>query len=121
MPPQVAFEAPPAALPVQHTILADKGIGLEIEPEDKEQQVQYEDILQQKDKSAQASALSPQMAKVIRWNVHTLYQQNTYRLLEKITEYAYILTRNENGKAVIYGIAIPGSTLKSLFKLMVSN
>ena len=31
MPPQVAFEAPPAALRVQPKVLADKGIGPEIE------------------------------------------------------------------------------------------
>ena len=60
MPPQIAFEAPPAALPVQPKVLADKGIGPE-----KEQEEQYEDVLEEKDKSAQAIALSPQMAKVI--------------------------------------------------------
>ena len=37
MSPQGAFEAPPAALPVQPKILADKGIGPEIVPEEKEQ------------------------------------------------------------------------------------
>ena len=31
------------------------------------------------------------------------------------------LTRHENGEAVVYGDAIPGSNFKSLFKLMVSN
>ena len=36
-------------------------------------------------------------------------------------EHADILTRNENGKAVVYGDAIPGSNFKSLFKSMVSN
>ena len=35
MPPQVALEAPPAALPIQPKVLADKGIGPEIEPEQK--------------------------------------------------------------------------------------
>ena len=35
MPPQVALEAPPAALTVQPKVLADKGIGPEIEPEEK--------------------------------------------------------------------------------------
>ena len=38
MPPQVDFKAPPAALPVQPKVLADKGIRQEIEPEDKEQE-----------------------------------------------------------------------------------
>ena len=35
MPPQVAFEAPPAALPVQPKVPADKGIGPKIEAEEK--------------------------------------------------------------------------------------
>ena len=63
----------------------------------------------------------PQMPSVIRRNVPCLYQQNAHRLLKKITEHADILTRNENGEAVIYGNAIPGSNFKSLFKSMVSN
>ena len=74
-----------------------------------------------KDKFAQASALSPQMARVIRWNVPGLYQQNAHRLLKRITDNPDILTRNKNGEAVIYGDAIPGSNFKSLFKSMVSN
>ena len=121
MPFQVALEAPPAALPVQPKVLADKGIGPEIEPDKKEQDELYEDELEEKDKSAQASALSPQMARVVRWNVPGLYQQKAHRLLKKIMEHADILTRNENGEAVIYGNAIPGSNFKSLFKSMVSN
>ena len=74
MPPKGAFEAPPAALPVQPKVIAGKGIGPEIETEEIEQEEQYEDVLEEKDKSAQASALSPQMARVIRWNVPGLYQ-----------------------------------------------
>ena len=77
MPSQVALEAPRAALPVQPKVLANKGIGPKIEPEEKEQEELYEDLLEEKDKSAQANALSPQMAKVIRWNVPGLYQQNS--------------------------------------------
>ena len=46
MPPQVALEEPPAALPVQPKVLADKGIGPEIEPEEKEQEELYEDVLE---------------------------------------------------------------------------
>ena len=65
MPFQVAFEEPPAALPVQPKVIADKGIKPEIVPEDKEQQEQYEDVLEERDKSAKASALSSQMARVI--------------------------------------------------------
>ena len=61
------------------------------------------------------------MARVVRWNVPGLYQQNAHRLLKKITKHADILTRNENGEAVVYGDAIPGSNFKSLFKSMVSN
>ena len=41
MPPQVAFEAPPAALLVLPKVLADNNIGPEIEQEDKEQEEQY--------------------------------------------------------------------------------
>ena len=61
------------------------------------------------------------MARVIRWNVPGLYQLTAHRLLKKITEHADILTRNENGEAVIYGNAISGSNFKSLFKSMVKN
>ena len=68
-----------------------------------------------------ASAMSPQMAWVIWWNVPDLYQQKAQRILKKITEHPNILTRNENGKAVVYRDAIPGSNFKSLFKSMVSN
>ena len=84
--PQVAYEAHPAARPVQPKVLTDNNIGPEIEPEKEEQEEQYDDVLEDKDKSDQASALSPQMARVIRWNVPGLYQQRTYRLLKKITE-----------------------------------
>ena len=34
IPPQLALEVPPAARPVQHNVLADKGIGPKIEPEE---------------------------------------------------------------------------------------
>ena len=44
-----------------------------------------------------------------------------HKLIKKITEHADILTRNENGEAVIYGNAIASSNFKSLFKSMVSN
>ena len=71
IPPQVAFEAPQAARPVQPKILADKGIEREIAPEKKEEQ--YENILEENDKSDQANALSRQMATVIWWNGPGLY------------------------------------------------
>ena len=45
IPLQVALEAPPAARPVQPKVLADKDIGLEIEPEEDEQKEQYEVVL----------------------------------------------------------------------------
>ena len=48
IPPQVAHAAPSAAWPVQPKVLADKGIGLEIEPEKEEQK---EDVLEENDKS----------------------------------------------------------------------
>ena len=54
-------------------------------------------------------------------NVPGLYQQKAHRLLKKITEHPNVLSRNENGEAVVYGDAIPGSSFKSLFKSMVSN
>ena len=54
--------APLAAWPVQPKVSADNGIGSDIEPEKEEQEVQYEDALEEKDKSDQASALSAQMA-----------------------------------------------------------
>ena len=118
--PQVAHEAPLASRALQPQILVDKRIGPEIEPEKKEQEEQYEDVLDEKDKSDQASALSPQMARVIRWNVPGLYRQKAHRLIKKITEHPNILTRNENGEAVVYGDAIHGSNFKSLVKSMVS-
>ena len=39
----------------------------------KEEQEQYEDGLEDKDKSDQASAFSPQIARDIQWNVPGLY------------------------------------------------
>ena len=65
--------------------------------------------------------MSPHVAKVIRWNVPGQYQQKAHRLIKKITEHPNILTRNENGEAVVYEDAIPVSNFKSLFKSMVSN
>ena len=92
--PQVAHEAPLAARPVQPRVLADKGIGPEIEPKKEEQEEQYEDVLNEKEKSDQSSALSPQMARVIRWNVPGLYKHKAHRLLKKITEHPNILFWN---------------------------
>ena len=71
--PQVAHEAPLAAQPIQPKVLADKGIGSKIKQEKEVQDEKYEDILEEKDKSDQTSALSRQMARVIRWNVPGLY------------------------------------------------
>ena len=39
----------------------------------------------------------------------------------KIKEHPNILTRNENGKAVVNGDAIHSSNIKSLFKSIISN
>ena len=105
---------------MQLKVLVKKGIGPEMKP-DEEKEKQYEDILDENDKSAQASALSPQMARVIRWNIPGVYQQNAHRLLTKITEKPDIVTKNKNGEAVVYGDAIPGSNFKSLYKSMDSN
>ena len=65
--------------------------------------------------------MSPQMARVIRWNGLGLYQRIAHRLLKKITEHPNIITRNENGKAVVNVDTIPNSNFKFLFKSMVSN
>ena len=125
--PVQAVPAPPLPAPaVLPKILAEKGIGQDIvlEKDEEEQDAEdenNEDEQVDKDKSAQASASSLQMARVIRWNVPGLYQQKAHRLLKWITENPDILTRNENGEAVIYGDAIPYSNFKSLFKSMVSN
>ena len=70
---------------MQPQILADKGIGPEIEPEKEEQEEQYEDVLKEKDKSHHASALLFQIARVVRWNLPGLYQQKAHRLIKKIT------------------------------------
>ena len=126
LPAQAAFAPPPLALAVLPKILTEKGIGPDIALEkDKEEQDNLEENgkenQEEKDKSAQASALSPQMARVIRWNVPGLYQQNAYRFLKKITEPPGILTRNENGEAAVNGETIQGNNYKSLFKSMVSN
>ena len=48
MPPQLAFEAQPAALQVKPKVLADKDIKQEIDPEKKEQEESYEDVLEEK-------------------------------------------------------------------------
>ena len=61
------------------------------------------------------------MERVIRWNIPCIYQQTANRLQKKITELPDILIWNENGEAVVYGDAIPGSNFKSLYKSMVSN
>ena len=92
----VALEALPEARPVQPTILVDKDIGPEIEPEKKEQKEQYKVILQVQNNSVYANAVSPQMAQVICYNVPGFYQHKADRLLKKITEHADIITRNNN-------------------------
>ena len=85
--PLLAVPAPPPPAPaVQPKILAEKSIGPEIvlEKDEKEQDAEDEngeDEQVDKDKSVQASALSPQMARLIRWNVPGLYQQTAHRLL----------------------------------------
>ena len=81
-------------------ILAEKTIGPDIvlEKDEEEQDAEDEngeDEQANQDKSAQASALSPQMARVSRLNVPGLYQQKAHRLLKRITENPDILTRNE--------------------------
>ena len=126
LPAQAVTAPPPPAPAVLPKILAEKGIGPDIvlkndkEDQDAEDE-NCEDEQADKNKSAQASALSTQMARVIRWNVPGRYQQKAHRLLKRVTENPDMLTRNRNGKAVIYGDAIPSSNFKSLFKSMVKN
>ena len=126
LPAQAASAQPPPAPAVLPKVLAEKGIGADIvlekyeEEQDKvdengkEKQVKH-------DKSAQASALSPPVARVIRWKVPGLYQQKAHRLLKIITEYPDILSRNKIREAVVHRNAIPNSNFKSLFTSMVSN
>ena len=112
----VAIDAPPAARLLQPEVIAGKGIEPDIDP--KKAAKQYEDILEVKDISL---LLSPQMAKVICWNVHGLYQQKAHWLLKKIMEIADIFTHNYNGTAVVYRDLMLGSNFKLLFKSMLSN
>ena len=60
--------------------------------------------------------MSPQKARLIRWNLPDLIQHIAYRLLTKITEQPDSFIRNDNGKAVVDGDIILGSNFKSLFK-----
>ena len=76
-----ALEPPPAAPQMQLKVLAEKCIGPEEEPEEEEEK-HYQDILDENDKSAQTSAFSPQMARVILWNIPGVYQQKAHRLLK---------------------------------------
>ena len=76
--PYAVFAPPLPAPAVLPKILAEKGIGPDIVLEKDEEQQDAEDENGEdkqvdKDKSAQASALSPQMARVIWWNVPGLY------------------------------------------------
>ena len=72
--PYFAYEEPLAARPVQPNVLADKNIGLDIEPEKQKQENQYKDVLDKKHKSNQTSALLPKMARVI----NNIYLINTH-------------------------------------------
>ena len=113
---QVAPAPPAPAPPVMPKVLAEKGIGpdIDIKDEEKEDEIGKEEPVE-KDQSNQASAVVFIMAKIVRWKVPGLYQQKAHQLLTKIQESPDILTRNENGEAVVYGNAIPGSIFKSLF------
>ena len=126
LPAQAVSAPPPPAPAVLPKIQAEKGIGPDIvlkkdvdEQDAEDENSEYEQVDQKK--SAQASALSPQMTRVIRWNVPGKYQHKAHRLLKRITENLDILTRNKTKEAVIYGNAIPASNFKSLLKSMVSN
>ena len=120
MPPQAAPEAPPPPPGDVPNILAAKGIGPDAALEKKEKE-QDEVPEKGEDLSGEASALSPMMSRIIRWNIPGLYHQKAHRLLKNIHKNPEILTRNENGEAVVYGESIPGSNFKFLFKSMVSN
>ena len=73
LPTRPALELPPAASQMQLKLLVEKYIGPEKEFEE-EKEKQYQNILDEKYKSAQVSALSPQMETVIRWNIPAVYQ-----------------------------------------------
>ena len=74
---QAVLAPPPPAPAVLPKIIAEKGIGPDIvlqkiKDEQDKKDVNGVDEQVDKDKSAQASALSPQMARVIGWNVFGL-------------------------------------------------
>ena len=86
MPPHTAFAAPPSPPPAKvPKPLAENGIRPDavLEVKEIEQEEEPEDI----DKSNEASALSPMMARIIRWNIPGLYHHKVQRLLKKIHEH----------------------------------
>ena len=79
LPAQAAPSPPlpaPAVLPkVLGEIGIEPDIALNTDEEEQDEEEEYGDKEQKEaDRSAQASALSPQMARIIRWNVPGLYQ-----------------------------------------------
>ena len=118
IPPQVALESAHAARPTQPKVVAVKDIKPEIEP--KKEDEQYEDILAEKDvNSGECFIATNGKSNLIECSLSI--PTKAHILLKNFTEHADILTRNENGKAVVYVDAIPGSNFKSLLKSMVCN
>ena len=82
LPARRALEPPPSAPQLKLKILAKNGIGQQKEPvEEKEKQFEY--LLEETDRSIKASALSPEMARVICWIIPSVYQRKANRLQYK--------------------------------------
>ena len=88
MPFKIVFAPLPVAPAVLPKVIADNCIGLDIalhkdHVEQDKEEANGEEEEEENNKSTQASALSPQMARVIQWNVPCLYQQKAHRLLKQ--------------------------------------
>ena len=100
---QAVSAPPPPAPAVLPKILAEKGIGPDIVLEKDEEEQDAEDEngeykQEDQNKSAQASALSPQMTRVIWWNVHGLYQKKRTDFLKESQSIQISLLEMKKGK-----------------------
>ena len=107
---KVAPAPQPSTPTVLSEILAEKGIGSDMAPEDEDENVEKKEEF--KEQPAPGSGLSQHLKTVIRWNIDGLYQAKARRLLKKTTKNKGILDRNKAWEAVVYGEAIPGSNFK---------
>ena len=102
LPAQAVHAPPPPAPAVLLKILTENGIGPDnvltnIKGEQNKGEETGKNEQVEKDKSAQTSAMSSQMARVIRWNVPGLYKKSAQTFKRK-TDNPDILIKNENGK-----------------------